>query len=1006
MERPTSPVKHMNTSRRRAADSDVKLREAARTALKDLFESEPTPEKRKDLLTALGNRTDKRVARKQRNAASILQTTLLHDAIAMSFNRDGKPTNSDQYILSELLQGRDETTDTPYRLQDLLALGSDGRSILHVILDPNTYQDEPFDFERLKPLIRFLIWLHPELPTVTDSITRTPLFTALSVTETESEDQALSQETKQKIVSYMCEASSGGLKSQSAIESLRVVCGDSPATPRLARCHAAHIAIEAGVGMHEDVVKQLSLLPAKTDRGDSKACCLEVSDGKGRSCLHIALTSPFSATKIAWAKIIAKLQPQLLKSTYTSGSGSRKTSLTPLQHFSEQRNKDKQERKETRGRTVKEADSMNAKLDGLEEFLKQQCLATFDNATCKSIMYTRSNVREISLAFEGEDPVSGESLKRQSQHYRLDTTIRTVQIPPKVSITWDAENRDAYEQVRSWNCFGRTDLYMIFHWLKNRDTLPVKKVFEVMVDDFGDEKTRPHSDKAIIESLKGLQVEIWDWARLDIPTEVIYQAAGDHVKTVYLYCSGLKVVLEAWADKNGLARLRNLEKVYLETNQGLESMETMKAYVERFKKDLQRTFEEVNKRKLVEIRCEGIKPAQMREPGAASVASKLKGESEQGFAEQDWLKCMDQFADIIEMLERDKKETTPIKVALIDDGVKSSYARLDDSIERGDSWVHHSNPGQRRSKNGYSQNYNTSAHGHGTVMAYYICRMCPEARLYVAKLNPEPRHGDGSGRTLVSFSIESTVEAIKWAVAEKVDIISMSWAIDEKELDYQTNRMGALRDAIKLAADNNILLFCANPDKGAGYPENKSYPKQLDTSRVFCIGAATQDGTRWEKIDGGDASCDYFLPGVELGFPVESSGARRVGEPPTVWETYNGSSLSCALAAGLAAMILHCAQVSGKNATEAEYTWLKSHGGMRNAFNSIHVTQNKWLPVRRVFGHPSLVNATTSTEATMKALREEVVTRFFMNMPRNQLGPEQTSWKLRTRTTLREDEIQ
>ncbi|KAL7931628.1 hypothetical protein V8C35DRAFT_309949 [Trichoderma chlorosporum] len=997
MERSTSPGKLMNTSRRRVADSLVNPRETAITALNSLFESEPTPEKRKELLAALGNKTDNRVAKKRRKA-DIRQTTEFHELLATSFNRDGTPTGSDKHVLSELLQGSGESTNTSYGLQDLLALGHDGRSILHVILDPSTYdQEEPFDFERLKPLIGFLIRLHPGLPTVADNNRRTPLFAVLSDTETESEDPPWSQETKQNIFNYMCESSSGGPKFQSAIESLRVVCGD-----RLARCHATHVAIEIGISMNEDVVEELSRLPANTDRGDSEACCLEVPDGKGRSCLHIALTSPFSATKIAWAKLLAKLQPQLLKSTYISDNDNRKTPLTPLQHFSEQRNRDKQERKKTRGRTGKEADSMNAKLDSLEDFLKLQCLATFDNATCKSIMYTRSNVREISLAFEGEDPVSGESLERQSKHYKLDTTIRLVQIPQGVSITWDAENKAAYEQVRSWDCFGRADLYMIFHWLKNRNTLPVKKVFEVMVDDFGDEKTLPHSDKAIVESLKGLQVEIWDWARLDIPTEVIYEAAGDHVKTVYLYCSGLKVVLEAWADKNGLARLKNLENVYLETNQGLESMATMKAYVEKFEKDLQQTFEEVNKRKLLKVRCEPIKPAQKRDSKSASAASKLKEESEQGFAEQDWLKCMDQFADIIEMLEGDKKDTTPIKVALIDDGVKSSYATLDDSIERGDSWVHQPNPSQRRSKHGYSQNYNTSAHGHGTVMAYYICRMCPGVRLYVAKLNPELKHGDGSGR--VSFSVKSTVEAIKWAVEEKVDIISMSWAIDEKESDYQTKRMDALRDAIKLAADNNILLFCANPDKGAGFPENKSYPKQLDTNRVFCIGAATQDGIRWEKIDGGDTSCDYFLPGVELGFPVESSGTRRVGEPPTVWETYNGSSLSCALAAGLAAMILYCAQVSGKNATEVEYNWLKSHGGMRQAFNSIHVTSNKWLPVRRVFGHQTLLN--TNKEARLKALREEVVARFFTNMPRQQLGPEQAPGMLKKRTTMREDEPQ
>ncbi|KAF3902571.1 hypothetical protein ABW21_db0207233 [Orbilia brochopaga] len=173
----------------------------------------------------------------------------------------------------------------------------------------------------------------------------------------------------------------------------------------------------------------------------------------------------------------------------------------------------------------------------------------------------------------------------------------------------------------SWNCFGSTHLYMIFHWLKFRESHPVEKVFEVVVDDFGDEQTKPHSDDAIIECLKNLQVETWDWRHMDIPTKVIYDSAP-HVKILYLYCSGLKAVLEAWAGTEGLATLRN----------GWETVETMNKYVETFKADLQRTFLEVNKRGNLKIYSDPVRLAS-RQTGADSAASKLKDENEQGFQE-------------------------------------------------------------------------------------------------------------------------------------------------------------------------------------------------------------------------------------------------------------------------------------------------------------------------------------------------------------------------------------
>lgn len=105
---------------------------------------------------------------------------------------------------------------------------------------------------------------------------------------------------------------------------------------------------------------------------------------------------------------------------------------------------------------------------------------------------------------------------------------------------------------------------MIFHWLKEPSQVGVKKVLEVVVDDFEDGERKPHSDKVIVESLKGLQVETWDWRRMDISSDVIFDAAGEHVNTLYLYCSGLRAVLKSWSDRSGLAKLK---KVWLTANQ-------------------------------------------------------------------------------------------------------------------------------------------------------------------------------------------------------------------------------------------------------------------------------------------------------------------------------------------------------------------------------------------------------------------------------------------------------
>lgn len=89
----------------------------------------------------------------------------------------------------------------------------------------------------------------------------------------------------------------------------------------------------------------------------------------------------------------------------------------------------------------------------------------------------------------------------------------------------------------------------------------MKKIFEVVVDDLPADGTKPHSDKAIIKCLEGLGVETWDWRRMDIPVHVIAKSAGQQVKMLNLYCSGLRAVLQSWSGTDGLVTLEHVGTV-------------------------------------------------------------------------------------------------------------------------------------------------------------------------------------------------------------------------------------------------------------------------------------------------------------------------------------------------------------------------------------------------------------------------------------------------------------
>lgn len=114
---------------------------------------------------------------------------------------------------------------------------------------------------------------------------------------------------------------------------------------------------------------------------------------------------------------------------------------------------------------------------------------------------------------------------------------------------------------------------------------------------------------------------------------------------------------------------------------------------------------------------------------------------------------MEKFADFVRGYREDVEESEAdssklprrIKVALIDDGVDGLNADLSCVIEMGQTF-------SERSRHSYNS-YFSSTNGHGTIMAMLIRKICPNVRLYVAKLNEQK-----TGRNKMSITAESAVK--------------------------------------------------------------------------------------------------------------------------------------------------------------------------------------------------------------------------------------------------------
>lgn len=260
--------------------------------------------------------------------------------------------------------------------------------------------------------------------------------------------------------------------------------------------------------------------------------------------------------------------------------------------------------------------------------------------------------------------------------------------------------------------------------------------------------------------------------------------------------------------------------------------------------------------------------------------------------------------------------------------------------------------------------WHQSTYGHGTIMANSVARINPWVSLYTMRIN----------YTSIRIHADSAARAIEDAIIREVDIISISWTIRNLSKkgthapgyeDEATAAVDALKRAIDSAKSKGIILFCSASDdiqtKGID-----SLPYSQARDHAFRIGAADAWGES-DKATEDQKTIAWFFPGKQV---ADDFNPRLVRSSELKYR--DGSSVSTALAAGLASLILYLSNImevySHKDA-RAEHLARYNDGVekrevVKKAFENIaklddFYKDKKFLPVWALFGRAadSLANS-------------------------------------------------
>ncbi|KAE8447278.1 hypothetical protein EG329_010972 [Mollisiaceae sp. DMI_Dod_QoI] len=589
-----------------------------------------------------------------------------------------------------------------------------------------------------------------------------------------------------------------------------------------------------------------------------------------------------------------------------------------------------------------EDDAMNRAVseDLVARDMKEFCLRNLGRGDAMRSLYEKGKEKHIEFDLSGLPnlSISKSDLARLARHLTFEDTLQYVAIPrlrvedpvtensplPSTS-EHQSELKDSKHDSKTVpprDCAGLKDAGVIFDWLGERG---VNRIFKVIVIDGVDP---PHSNQVIEERLKGFKIETWDWKKVDICSDTILEAAPG-TRFLNLYASGNCAVLKGWSCSEGLVKLKMLEKIRLIVRPGFETEERRHKDVENFKTTLTDNWKKLYK-----------KP--VKEPPEVEVVWDDKEKSLTSWIQSDkapnekqrWLEYMDTFAEFVNNIDLDNekkersrlqdkeekarliktkrtKQLEDIKVAIIDDGVDGFDPTVSQSIANGVSFC--------RDSSDLVRSYYVSSGGHGTMMARLVLRMCPTAKLYVARLQ---EYTSATGKRFITA--ESATDAVRWAITNGVQILSMSWTIEGNKNEP---RIANFKKAIDEALAANITMMCAFSDQGMSAPADGTFPTAWK-DECFRIGAATAAGDASTLVP--KSQVDFLFPGENIIIEAEPSIATLPREPKS------GSSISTALAAGTAAMLLFVTQLINA----ILYEKLKNPKTMKLAFERLGSVNN------------------------------------------------------------------
>ncbi|KAL4807719.1 hypothetical protein BDV18DRAFT_151634 [Aspergillus unguis] len=602
--------------------------------------------------------------------------------------------------------------------------------------------------------------------------------------------------------------------------------------------------------------------------------------------------------------------------------------------------------------------------DSILGFLKCFLIRNSSDRDAKDLLYGRV-ASDKNLFFDAshlrfrkvEDVVN--LISKVSKAGGFEDTLSYVKIPQLGSEVQSRAQRQnmANERRPKRNTFdkepsGRSTLIKVFDKLVE---VKVRRILRLQVEDNVDEWA--HTDTAIEQSIKGYnqfaggiarnvaleieecsQMDRRDWCKPDMNLDVIKYAAPS-VEHIHLHWSGNQTVLYGWASgENGIPQMYRGKRSLL-------SKITLHAYRQ----------------------------------------DSLLGEKSETPRTDAWIESMERFRKAMIGLHRSSplSETRRVKVALIDDGIDL------DNIN--DYEIAHYTGVSYCSGDGRDEDaWWKSTSGHGTVMANMISRINPWVTLDVIKIHSGPSYIHGEGAR--SISPRSAADAINAAVIHDADVISISWTITD--LEYRMSRisdtspdadgnktraeesdMQLLRAAISNAVkDDRRLILCAAADDIRIAPDS-TLPYSHASSQILRIGVAGRSANR-DPGSGSANSITYFLPGDKIAEDQRYHSAKKI-------VYHNGSSVSTALAAGLASLIMYCCYFLHANGSDHRFhdraRALRDHANMRKVFNSINryldwSDDSKIIPVWGLFGDKtSQLEKAVNREDKIKVLEDLVI---------------------------------